>query len=99
MPFKVNRGYRYAIEDSQADVSEWVDDQERPDVVVCLRLMDAPTCFKPIDGCIGACTNCLAPVVYNPLGPLARVERVCLQCMSNSRLRLVKGESHEIQSR
>jgi len=83
MGFKVNRGYRW---DSTKYECAWVDDQDSPEIVVCLRLSDAPTCFVPIDGCISHCTSCGEAVVYNPAGPLARVEKVCLNCMRKSRL-------------
>ena len=79
MKFTVNRGYRW---DSDHLVCEWVDDQQAPEVVVCLRLSDAPSCFVPIDGCVSRCTSCDEPVVYNPSGRLARVDKVCLRCMT-----------------
>jgi hypothetical protein len=51
----------------------------RPDVWICRRVADYPDARPPSAAAIDRCTDCDAPIAYNP-ARVVDAPRVCMQC-------------------
>lgn len=50
-----------------------------PDVVICRRVADYPL-GPPAAAGIMPCSQCTAPIAYNPAGPHQQAPKICMQC-------------------
>lgn len=74
---KVNSGNYYG-RDADGKLHRIGDVDAPPDIVICRRVADYPAGTR--DGQVGRCSQCAAPIRYNPDGPHQDRPRVCMQC-------------------
>lgn len=53
---------------------------QRPDAILCRRLVDYPNGEAPAGADLDTCQKCSALVAYNPNGPHQDRPRICMQC-------------------
>lgn len=51
----------------------------RPDIVVCRRVADYDVPL-PAHAATTNCSQCAAPIAFNPQGPHQDVKKICMQC-------------------
>lgn len=51
-----------------------------PDAWICRRVADYPNQTIPAGGAVAVCTECGAPVAFNPTRTIA-APKVCMQCV------------------
>lgn len=52
---------------------------QKPDHVVCRRVADYNVPLPP-GAATTICSQCAAPIAYNPKGPHQDVKKICMQC-------------------